>query len=335
MASRLNIINRVQKWMDTLAGQTFMNYAYSWGAAVVILGTLFKLLHLAGANLMLCIGMGTEVFVFIISGFERVTEKVADAEAPAEAGATLTQEAVDGLTAAAQAAASSGAGGGQPIVVQGGGVTEVGAVATTAGGVVGGVSGGVVGGVPGGGTIIIGGGSAGTAGETVVNGEVSISPAALAQGESLSATAANLAAAGQAAAQAQLALSQLQGGSAINPNQISATDPSAIEEAVKNYAEELTELTEVLGRVKAQAARMSTDSEEMENLNRTLTGIATVYELQLRNISKQVSTIEQIDEQTRRMARQIEELNDVYARMIQALTINMKPVMPAADTEES
>ncbi len=306
MASKLNIINRVQKWMDTLAGQTFMNYAYSWGAAVVILGTLFKLLHLAGANLMLCIGMGTEVFVFIISGFERVTEKVSDTQ-NGEAGTALTQEAVDGLAAAAAAATGGGGGGvvisGQPMV-QGGAVTQEG----------------------GGGTVIIGGGV-----PIVPGSEASISPEALAQGESLSATAANLAAAGQAAAQAQLALSQLQGGSAINPNQISATDPAAIEEAVKNYAEELTELTEVLGRVKAQAARMSTDSEEMENLNRTLTGIATVYELQLRNISKQVSTIEQIDEQTRRMARQIEELNDVYARMIQALTINMKPVMPSSD----
>ena len=75
---------------------------------------------------------------------------------------------------------------------------------------------------------------------------------------------------------------------------------------MQNYAQELKSLTEVLVRVKEQAARMSTDSEEMENLNRTLTGIATVYELQLRNISKQVSTIEQIDEQTRRMAQQIE-----------------------------
>ena len=90
--------------------------------------------------------------------------------------------------------------------------------------------------------------------------------------------------------------------------------------------EELAELTEVFSRVKKQAERMTTDSEEMENLNRSITGIATVYELQLRNISKQVSTIEQIDEQTRRMAQQIEELNNVYARMINALTINMNGV---------
>ena len=174
-----------------------------------------------------------------------------------------------------------------------------------------------------GGAPVIGGGSVIAGGAPVGN----IDPDALAAGTGLSAAAANLAAAGQAAAQAQLALEQIQnGGPAIDPNQIKATDPAAIEEAVKNYAEELKELTEVLGRVKAQAARMSTDSEEMENLNRTLTGIATVYELQLRNISKQVSTIEQIDEQTRKMAQQIQELNEVYSRMIKALTVNMGPV---------
>lgn len=261
------IIYKIQKWMDTMAGQTFMQYAYSWGAAIVILGTLFKLTHLPGANLMLFIGMGTEVLVFVLSGFERVTEK---AEEPAGAGAQV-----------------------QPLQQ---------------------------------GTVVIGGAVPVAGGSAVVGGApmANVDPEALAHGAALSAAAANLASAGQAAAEAQLALSQLKsGGMSVDPNQIKATDPAAIEEAVKNYAEELTELTGVLSRVKAQAARMSTDSEEMENLNRTLTGIATVYELQLRNISKQVSTIEQIDEQTRKMAGQIEELNKVYARMIQALTVNM------------
>ena len=55
----MNIIAKIQKWMDSPAGQVFMNYAYSWGAAVVILGTLFKLTHLPGANAMLFVGMGT------------------------------------------------------------------------------------------------------------------------------------------------------------------------------------------------------------------------------------------------------------------------------------
>lgn len=63
--SKYNMVYRLQKWMDTVPGQTFLNYAYSWGASVVILGALFKLTHLPGANIMLFIGMGTEVVVFL------------------------------------------------------------------------------------------------------------------------------------------------------------------------------------------------------------------------------------------------------------------------------
>ena len=272
--------------MDTMAGQTFMQYAYSWGAAVVILGTLFKLTHLPGANVMLFLGMGTEVLVFVLSGFERVTEKSEETNT----GAANVQQVVlpqNTVTVAGEASVVGNVANAAPVVITGAPVSG-------------------------------------------------LDPEAIAHGAALSAAAANLASAGQAAAEAQLVLSQLKGGSlSADPSQIKATDPTAIEEAVKNYAEELKELTEVLSRVKEQTARMSTDSEEMENLNRTLTGIATVYELQLRNVSKQVSTIEQIDEQTRKMAAQIEELNRVYARMIQALTVNMGMAgMPQAPAEE-
>ena len=57
--------------MDSARGKTILNYLYSWGAAIVILGTLFKLTHIAGANIMLFVGMGTEVLVFFFSAFER------------------------------------------------------------------------------------------------------------------------------------------------------------------------------------------------------------------------------------------------------------------------
>ncbi|MBR4130330.1 MAG: gliding motility protein GldL [Bacteroidaceae bacterium] len=282
----MNPIAKMQKWMDSPSGQVFMNYAYSWGAAVVVLGALFKLTHIPGANLILFISMITEVLVFFISGFEKTYEKVPRTEG-------------EGAVA-----------GGQAIVVAGGSALPEGAEVPE-------------------GPIVIGGG-----GPAVVGGG-SIDPDALAAGTGLSAAAANLAAAGQAAAQAQLALEQIQnGGPTVDANQIKATDPASIEEAITNYAEELAELTEVFSRVKKQAERMSTDSEEMENLNRSITGIATVYELQLRNISKQVSTIEQIDEQTRRMAQQIEELNNVYARMIKALTVNMKAVPGTEESEK-
>ena len=76
--SKINIIYRLQKWMDSVPGQTFLNYAYSWGASIVILGTLFKLTHLPGANFFLFLGMGTEVLVFFISAFDRPFDKTTD-----------------------------------------------------------------------------------------------------------------------------------------------------------------------------------------------------------------------------------------------------------------
>ncbi len=69
--SKYNFVYHLQKWMDSVPGQTFLNYGYSWGASVVILGALFKLTHLPGANIMLYFGMGTEVIVFFLSAFDR------------------------------------------------------------------------------------------------------------------------------------------------------------------------------------------------------------------------------------------------------------------------
>ena len=74
MKKSKSLIGAIQAFMDSAKGKTVMNYLYSWGAAVVILGTLFKLTHIAGANLMLFVGMGTEVLVFFFSGFERPYE---------------------------------------------------------------------------------------------------------------------------------------------------------------------------------------------------------------------------------------------------------------------
>jgi hypothetical protein len=68
----------------------------------------------------------------------------------------------------------------------------------------------------------------------------------------------------------------------------------------------------------------------MENLNRTLTGITKIYELQLKSASSQIGTIDDINAQTRRMAEQIAELNQIYTRMIEAMTVNMRATVPTA-----
>lgn len=59
-----------QSFFLSKSGKTWLNYAYSLGAAVVIAGALFKLMHWPGASWMLIIGMSTEVLIFIISAFE-------------------------------------------------------------------------------------------------------------------------------------------------------------------------------------------------------------------------------------------------------------------------
>lgn len=63
--------NAVERFLSGDSGQRFFNFAYSIGAAIVIWGALFKLLHLPGGNLLLMIGMGTEVLMFILSAFDR------------------------------------------------------------------------------------------------------------------------------------------------------------------------------------------------------------------------------------------------------------------------
>lgn len=60
-----------KEWLyKSVQGRTILNYSYSIGAAVVIAGALFKLMHWPGAGLMLIIGMGTECLVFLVTAFE-------------------------------------------------------------------------------------------------------------------------------------------------------------------------------------------------------------------------------------------------------------------------
>ena len=127
--SKFNPIYRLQKWLDSVPGQTFMNYAYSWGASIVILGALFKLTHLPGANLMLFLGMGTEVLVFFIAGFDRPFDKTEEGkELPTHVAG---DEADTDETATAQGETiSSGVGSGSFGSSTSGGTIVIGAIPT-------------------------------------------------------------------------------------------------------------------------------------------------------------------------------------------------------------
>ena len=243
--SKYNIVYRLQKWMDSVIGQTFLNYAYSWGASVVILGTLFKLTHLPGANLMLYLGMGTEVLVFFLSAFDRPFDKT-----------TIGLDLTTGTDAAKE--------------------TEVDENMSSQGNV-----------------------SSESSGKVIITGNVQ----PISQGMPMQQSIAVV------------------GGSAAVGGSVSAESTQEMEEATNNYVEELKRLTTMLSAVADQSQRLTRDSEEMENLNRTLTGISRVYEMQLKSASAQMGTIDEINEQSKRMAEQIAELNKIYARMIEAVKV--------------
>lgn len=276
--SKYNIVYRLQKWMDSVPGQTFLNYAYSWGASIVIFGTLCKLTHLPGANFWLFLGMGTEVFVFFISAFDRPFDKTADGrDLPTHV--EDAEEDEDGAEATDHVTMQAP----QAVIIGGSGVIHAGE------GVAVGQPGGAAcqpaaaadGLQPSGSVQIVGGSAAGVVGQSVVTPVVT--------------------------------------GTAENEEMV---------QAQSDYVAELKRLVETLGKVNEQSSRLATDSLEMENLNRTLTGISRVYEMQLKSASQQISTIDQINEQSKKMAQQIEQLNQIYSRMIEAMTLNMQTRNP-------
>lgn len=276
--SKYNIVYHLQKWMDSVPGQTFLNYAYSWGASIVILGTLFKLTHLPGANLMMFVGMGTEVVVFFLSAFDRPFDKTQDGrELP-------THYDVEGENGGETTASTT--------------VHNVNAAVYNA-----------------------------NLAASIANAAASNSNAAAPNANAAAYNINNVENAQSAQGAPVAGANIIIGGTSGAQTFDMGTTPemaSQLADAQTGYLEELKRLTETLQKVSEQSVRLTRDSEEMENLNRTLTGICKVYEMQLKGASQQIGTIDQINEQSRRMAQNIEQLNSIYARMIEAMTVNMQ-----------
>ena len=321
--SKINIVVRLQHWMDSVPGQTFLNYAYSWGASIVILGALFKLTHLPGGNFMLFIGMGTEVVVFFLSAFDRPFDKdeigkelprdyetddeiaaklgiESEDDDNAESQATVTQQpytttvaqqpvattaAVVQPTSAPQFVNTAATTEQTPQAPQAAPATESAAQATTTNSV-----------------------------------QHSTTAAEAAQAAIDAATPAD-AAPFDAEAKRLAEIIRLANDELLHRAQ-AALSPE-MEEATQEYIDKLRTLAETFKKVDEQSARLAHDSEEMSNLNRTLTAINKTYDLHFQSISKQVGTIEQINDETRQLAKRIKELNAVYGRMIEALSVNI------------
>ena len=263
MKKAKNFIRAIQAFMDSARGKTILNYLYSWGAAVVILGTLFKLTHIAGANIMLFVGMGTEVLVFFFSAFERPYEVAEDEK---------REEAAEGAMAM-----------GQPVIINGPIMT-------------------------------------GSCAPVINTGNVQAEvPAEVAEMPQPAIPAQNGAA-------PVIAGAQFVGGGMPVMGNMQAPNIENIDEMDKvteEYIEQVRALNEAMQRIAEQSEALGRNMQEMETLGRNLTGMNALYEVQLRSAGGHLNSIDKVNEETKKMAEQVEELNNLYARMIEAMTTNM------------
>ena len=300
--------NFIERFLHGEKGQRFFNFAYSIGAAIVIWGALFKILHLPGGSTLLCIGMGTEIAMFLLTAFDRPPKDyhwedvfpVLDTHAP--------EDRPD----------LSGHGGG-------------------------GIAGGVV----------LSGGS-GDFQQSQVGQTGQVGQAALPSGSSSQGGAVIIAG----------------GGGATAPNvDISEEDTENLVESMKDMAEQMKGVTEQIAQLRETTDALNkvsevllnsykaiTDNSEsvsassngyverLEDLNRNIGGLNTIYEIQLKSISSQLESIDRVNrglkdirdmyeksanessrycEETERMSRYMRQLNKIYENMITAMTMNM------------
>lgn len=305
--------NSIEKFLSGESGQRFFNFCYSIGAAIVIWGALFKILHLPGGNTLLCIGMGTEVLMFILTAFDRPPREyrwedvfpVLESRNPDDRpgfGTGAQGGVVINGTIPADMADMAGEGSAQQV--------PHGARANGAQGPV---------------TVSLAGMEA-SAGAPVAASPESMADLTLATQEYLS-----------------------------RMSEIATTM-----EQLRDTTAALNEVSRVLldsyKAITDNSAGISSSSTgyvaQMEDLNRNIGGLNTIYEIQLKSVSSQLDSIDRVNrgikdirdmyekssaqsmryyEETEKMARYMQQLNQVYEKMIHAMTVNMyRAPMPEA-----
>ena len=280
----------ISAFISSEKGQRFFNFAYSIGAAIVIWGALFKILHLPGGNFLLSLGMGTEVLMFMLTAFDRPPREykwenvfpVFDTDTPEDRpdfnGANASGVVINGGIAGAQTTAQT----------QG----------TRAD-------------IP---TPVLG---------------ANASP-----GEVMA----------QVTDATQLYLTQI----TEMTNELRHLQDTT--RSLNNVSDVLLESYRAITENSANITESSRGYvEQMQDLNRNILGLNTIYEIQLKGVSSQLDAIDSVNRgikdirdmyekssetsarycaETEKMARYMQQLNSVYEKMITAMTINMyRPMM--------
>lgn len=371
--------NVVERFLHGEKGQRFFNFAYSIGAAIVIWGALFKILHLPGGSLLLCIGMGTEIAMFILTAFDRPPKEYAWEEVfPALDKDHHHEHQQMPMAQGFSAEASGGVSGGAPAT----GFAPGNGGGGYAGGYIGGYAGpvypaqsGAVQGAPAGESLSVDAGA-----EFVpVGGNYAPATLSFAPGGPVSP---------QESAANALGLSEEDTESlkeSINKMAAASTQLDTMAEmatATSDYLAQINGIAEQMAKLQETTRALNKVSEtllasyqtitgnadnadngtsgyaaQMEDLTRNISGLNTIYSIQLKSISSQLESIDRVNrglkdirdmyeksahqssrycEETEKMARYMKQLNSVYEKMITAMTINMaNPMMGAMPKPDS
>lgn len=313
-------MGKVQQYKSGLAafigsekGQRFFNFAYSIGAAIVIWGALFKILHLPGGNMLLSLGMGTEVLMFVLTAFDRPPKEYHWEEVFPVLDSHNSEE--------------------RPEFGAGGGV------------VIGGMAAGAAGSLP-----HVSAGQARRAAGVPDNIDLSADDTrSLSESiAKMSAAADQLSRMAELTSATQQYLDQMASIAAEMQHLRETTSAlNQVSDVLLQSYRAITENSENITRASQGYV------EQMQNLHHNIGGLNTIYEIQLKGVSSQIDSIDRVNrgikdirdmyeksaaqsarycEETEKMARYMQQLNSVYEKMITAMTINMyRPGMPAPD----
>lgn len=233
--------NVIERFLSGEKGQRFFNIAYSIGAAIVILGALFKILHYSGGDLLLSIGMSTEVLMFILTAFDRPPREANwDEILPVLAGTANSASKAESVAVGSSVASS----------------TAATAVSSDAGA------------RPAGGTIIVNGGGGGVASAAM---PAAVSPEVAEQIDRLGKTAAELNAAGEALLKSYRSLA---GDGAMNAENAGLGAASYMEQmqALNRNIAGLNTIYEI------QLRSVSSQLDAIESVNRGMSQMKNMYE---------------------------------------------------------
>ena len=279
-------------WIDTPTGGRITGYVFGFGASVVIIGALFKIMHWPGAGVILTAGMGTEALLFIVTAlanphkvynWERVFPQIYD-------------ETAD------EAVTSNIIGGGTPATAIGGGSVSgiIGAGATGASGAA------------------IAGGTSGTLSAVAASEINSMSETDLEKLKNgiskLSETAEqlnNLSQAGTTAS--QFAQNMANANNAL-------TNYNAAQVQINNATNTLLSSYQGIAADMDAAKQNTTNMVGMiANVNKNLSSANSAYELQLQAITSANAEIEAFKQNTAKLNAQVNNLNSIYGNMLNAL----------------